>query len=80
MKIKEVKEKIYKEKGEDFRVEYQKLILLGFLCFWSFNNSGFLIVRFYLFKGKVLEDKQTVSEHNINENSSLVCFAAKVSS
>lgn len=53
--IKEVKEKIYKEKGEDFRIENQKLILLG----------------------KVLEDKQTVSEYNINESSSLVCFAAK---
>lgn len=29
IKIKEVKEKIHKEKGDDYRVENQKLILLG---------------------------------------------------
>ena len=28
-KIKEVKEKIHKEKGEDYKIENQKLILLG---------------------------------------------------
>ena len=54
--IKDVKEKIYKEKGEDYRPENQKLILLG----------------------KVLEDNKTVQELNITENSSIVCFAAKV--
>lgn len=53
--IKEVKEKIFKEKGDDYKVENQKLILLG----------------------KVLDDKLTVSEYSINENSSLVCFATK---
>ena len=55
--IKEVKDKIYKDKGEDFRIENQKLILLG----------------------KVLEDDKTVGEYGINESSSLVCFATKVS-
>ncbi|CAF0918852.1 unnamed protein product [Brachionus calyciflorus] len=53
--IKEVKEKIHKEKGDDYLVENQKLILLG----------------------KVLEDGKSVGEYNINDTSSIVCFATK---
>ena len=53
-----MKEKIHKEKGDDYKVELQKLILLG----------------------KVLEDSKTVGEYGISESSSIVCFAAKVSS
>ena len=73
-----MKEKIYKEKGEDFRVENQKLILLGSCVFFNDDKKEIIYLFKITKKGKVLEDKQTVSEYNINESSSLVCFAAKV--
>jgi hypothetical protein len=54
--IQDVKNKIHATKGDTYKPELQKLILLG----------------------KVLEDNKTVSESNINENSSIVCFVSKV--